>query len=213
MPYSAKPTLSEQSLDIESFPLLPRPYPACSSNPRQLPTPSVFVATIKVTTKRIARPTAAPTVTRWLLDTLHICVSEPDVPFASVGDIPTELAQAESAQIAINLGILQMTVHFLTLPRNRQPMSSETVPPYEVLRERSVDLEPGARVYERGNVTIDYLSGSSFLLCYSYRRMFPLGLCQYLENRYVFSLGPQTFSLAPFPQDAPTPVPLLLFSS
>ena len=92
-------------------------------------------------------------------------------------------------------------------------MSSETVHPYEALRERSIDLEPGARVYERGNVMIDYLSGSSFLLCYSYRRMFPLGLYQYLEDRYVFSLGPQTFSLVPFPQDAPTPVPLLLFSS
>ena len=43
--------------------------------------------------------------------------------------------------------------------------------------------------------------------------MFPLGLCQYLEDRYVFPLGLQNFSLAPFPQDAPTPVPLLLFSS
>ena len=42
---------------------------------------------------------------------------------------------------------------------------------------------------------------------------FPLGLCQYLEDQYIFSLGLQTFSLAPFPQDAPTPVPLLLFIS
>ena len=68
------------------------------------------------------------------------------------------------------------------------------------------------QVYIEG-VTIDYLSGTSFLLCYSYRRMLLLGLCQYLEDRYVFSLGPQTFSLAPFPQDIPTPVPLLLFIS
>ena len=158
-------------------------------------------------------PTIAPTVTRWLLDTLHICASEPDVPFASVGDIPTELVQAACVEIAINLGILQMTVHFLTLPRNRRPTSLETAPPYELLREQSIDLEPGARVYERGNVMIDYLSGTSFLLCYSYHHMLPLGLCQYLEDRYVFSLGPQTFSLAPFPQDAPTPVPLLLFAS
>ena len=60
---------------------------------------------------------------------------------------------------------------------------------------------------------IDYLEGTSFLLCCSYHRMFPLGLCQYLEDRYVFSLGPQHFSLAPFPQDAPTPVPLLIFPS
>ena len=32
------------------------------------------------------------------------------MPFASAGDIPTELAQAVCAEIAINLGILQMTV-------------------------------------------------------------------------------------------------------
>ena len=63
------------------------------------------------------------------------------------------------------------------------------------------------------SVTINYLLGTSFLLCHSYRHMFLLGLCQYLEDRYVFSLGPQTFSLAPFPQDTPTPVPLLLFVS
>ena len=106
-----------------------------------------------------------------------------------------------------------MTAHFLTFPRNRRPTSSETAPLYDALREQSIDLVPGARVYERGNVTINYLSRTSFLLCYSYRRMFPLGLCQYLEDRYIFSLGPQSFSLAPFPQDTPTPVPLLLFTS
>ena len=62
-------------------------------------------------------------------------------------------------------------------------------------------------------VTVDYQDGTSFLLCRTYRRMLPLGLCQYLEDRYVFTLGPQSFSLAPFPEGAPTPVPLLLFPS
>ena len=150
---------------------------------------------------------------RWLLDTLHICVSKPGVPFVSVGDIPTELARIVFVETVINLGTLQMTVHFRTLPRNRQPMSSETEHPYDLLKERSLDLEPGARVYKRGNVTIDYLSGTSFLLIRTTQRMLPLGLCQYLEDRYVFSLGPHCFSFAPFPEDAPTPVPLLLFAS
>ena len=80
-------------------------------------------------------------------------------------------------------------------------------------RRESIVLEPGARVYERGNVTVDYLEGTSFLLCRTYCRMLPLGLCQYLEDRYVFTLGPQSFSLTPFSEDAPTPVPLLLFPS
>ena len=92
-------------------------------------------------------------------------------------------------------------------------MSSETEHPYDLLKEWSLDLEPGAQVYERGNVTIDYLYGASFLLIRTTQHMFPLGLCQYLEDRYVFSLGPRYFSFAPFPQDAPTPVPLPLFAS
>ena len=62
-------------------------------------------------------------------------------------------------------------------------------------------------------VTIDYLSRTSFLLVRTTQRMFPLGLCQYIEDWYVFSLGPRCFSLAPYPPDAPTPVPLLLFVS
>ena len=63
------------------------------------------------------------------------------------------------------------------------------------------------------SVTVDYLDGTSFLLGRTYRRMLPLGLCQYLEDRYVFTLGPQSFSLAPFSEGIPTPVPLLLFPS
>ena len=62
-------------------------------------------------------------------------------------------------------------------------------------------------------VTIDYLYGASFLLIRTTQHMFPLGLCQYLKDQYVFSLGPCCFSFAPFPEDAPTPVPLLLFAS
>ena len=92
-------------------------------------------------------------------------------------------------------------------------MSLETEHLCKLLWRESIVLEPGARVYERGNVTIDYLEGTSFLLCRSYRHMLPLGLCQYLEDWYVFSFGPQHFSLAPFPWGAPTPVPLLIFPS
>ena len=72
---------------------------------------------------------------------------------------------------------------------------------------------PEVRTFFHFAVTIDYLYGASFLLVRTTQHMFPLGLCQYLEDRYVFSLGPHCFSFAPFPEDAPTPVPLLLFAS
>ena len=42
----------------------------------------------------------------------------------------------------------------------------------------------------RLTVTIGYLSETSFLLVRTTQRMFPLGLCQYIEDQYVFSLGP-----------------------
>ena len=68
-------------------------------------------------------------------------------------------------------------------------------------------------MYERGNVMIDYLSGTSFLLIRTTQCILPLGLCQYIKDRYIFSLGPQCFSFAPFALDAPTPVLVLLFIS
>ena len=46
-------------------------------------------------------------------------------------------------------------------------------------------------------VTIDYLYEASFLLVRTTQRMFPLGLCQYLEDQYVLrsiiSMGPLFF--------------------
>ena len=81
---------------------------------------------------------------RWLLDTLHICACGLDAPFVSVGDILTELARVIFAETVINLGMLQMIVHFRTLPQNRQPTFSEMEHPYEALKEWSLDLKPGA---------------------------------------------------------------------
>ena len=196
------------------IPRLPhKPCPGSSLGLLLHQPPSAFFATIEVTTERTALRTNAHTVTRWPLDTLHICVCEPDAPFVSIGDIPTESAHSEFVEIVINQGTLQMIVHFRISPQNRRSTYMEMGHLCNFLRRESIILKPEAQVYERGNVTIDHLEGTSFLLCCSYRRMFPLGLCQYLEDRYVFSLGPQFFSLAPFPQGAPTPVPLLLFPS
>ena len=63
------------------------------------------------------------------------------------------------------------------------------------------------------SVMISYLDGCTFLLCVLCCLFFPLGLTLYLEDQYVFSLGPHSFSLSPIPEGNPTPVPALLFTS
>ena len=92
-------------------------------------------------------------------------------------------------------------------------MGSSTINEFCVIGGRKGEESGASNAGSNEGVTIDYLDGTSFLLCCSYHCMFPLGLCQYLEDQYVFSLGSQHFSLTPFPQDTPTPVPLLLFTS
>ena len=62
-------------------------------------------------------------------------------------------------------------------------------------------------------VTVSYLDDCSLLICVSHCHFLPLGLTTFTEERYTFTLGPYSLSLAPFPEDTPTPVPPLLFSS
>ena len=81
------------------------------------------------------------------------------------------------------------------------------------LRQESIELVPGALVYERDNVTVSYLDSCTFLVCVLCCLLFPLGLALYTEDRYTFTLGPHSLSLAPVPEGEPTPVPVFLFVS
>ena len=81
------------------------------------------------------------------------------------------------------------------------------------LRQESIELMPGARVYERGNVMVSYLNGCTFLICVLHCLFFPLGLASYTEDQYTFMLGPSSFFLVSIPEGKPTPVPVLLFAS
>ena len=65
----------------------------------------------------------------------------------------------------------------------------------EELQQESVELVPGARVYERGNVTVSYLDSYTFLICISCSCLFSLELTSYMEDHYTFTLGPHSFSL------------------
>ena len=56
---------------------------------------------------------------------------------------------------------------------------------------------------KRGNVTISYLDGCTFLICVLYCMFFSLGLVSYTEDCYTFMLGPHSFSLSPVPEGKP----------
>ena len=78
------------------------------------------------------------------------------MPFASIGAIPTRLVHKDFAEIVINQAMFQMIVHFQTCPQTKLPTSTEMEHLCDVLREESVVLMPGAQVYERGNVMINF---------------------------------------------------------
>ena len=172
-----------------------------------------FFATILVTTVRTAPVTSVPTASRRPQDILHICACELGAPFASVGAILIESAHNDFAEIVINQATFQMTVHLQTCPWNRQTTSLEMGHLCDKLQQELIELVPGAQVYERGNVTVSYLNGHTFLLCVLHCLFFPLGLALYMEDQYTFTLGPRSFSLTPVPEGEPTPVPILLFTS
>ena len=196
-----------------SWLLQPKLYPVSICLPLPLLPLSAFFATISVIIGRTAQNTNAPIAMRWPQDTHHICVCEPNGPFVSVGAILTGHAHSNFAEIAINQAMFQMIVCFQTCPWTKPLISMGMEHLCDELRGESIVLMPGAQVYERGNVIISYLDNHSFLICVSHCHFLPLGLTMFTEDCYTFTLGPCSFSLAPFPEDAPTSVPTLLFSS
>ena len=146
-------------------------------------------------------------------DILHICVCGPGAPFASIGAILIGSAHNDFAEIVINQDTFLMTVHFQTCPQNRHLTSTEMEHLCDELQLESIELMPGAQVYKRGNVTISYLGGCTFLLCVLHCTFFPLGLALYTEDHYTFTLGFRSFSFSLVPEGEPTPVPVLLFAS
>ena len=173
-----------------SWPLQPKHYPVSIYLPLPLLPLSAFFATISVIIRRTAQNTNALIATRWPQDIHHICACGPSAPFVSVGAIPTKHAHNDFVEIVINQATFQMTVCFQTRPRTKPLISTEMEHLCDKLRRESIVLVPGARVYERGNVTVSYLDSHSFLICISHCHFLPLGLTTFTEDRYTFTLGP-----------------------
>ena len=163
------------------------------------PSPSVFVATIWATTGRTVPPTAAHTAMSPCQGTLNVYVCPPSVVFARIGDTPTDSALADIVTVAILSDMCLLIVQLKTLPRNRQRPSLQedrfNRRIISLLRQGSMHIEPGSQLYNRGNVTILFLSSALFLIS-SFHAMspFPGSLC-YAYHHYLLILGPLTFTI------------------
>ena len=146
---------------------------------------SAFDVIFSATIERIAHPTCAPIATypRW--DILPPLVFNSNVISVITGDIMIDSVLTESVVFAIPLDTSLMTVQLnIFLPHSR-PQSLED---FSSVTTRGLIIEPGARLYEGGNVTILFL----IVLFY-----FSLTLAVYLLGEVdVITTIPLIFSFA-----------------
>ena len=138
--------------------------------PAPLPPSATFVQ-ISVTMGFSAPCTAAPPVRKRLPVTLPIIVWRPNAISVIGGDILTRCAIFGSAEDAITQAMWSITALSTRLmsPTLDQLMgeptrTTKTSTPLWMTTREMVCVEPGARIYEGGNVTISFLSHVFFLI-------------------------------------------------
>ena len=130
-----------------------------------------------------ARCTSVPAVERQHPVMQHIIVWKPNVISVTDGDIPTTFATFRSVEDVTPRGMWSITaqsIHlsswtFATLMEG-PTLTMMTSTPLWMTTRGMVHIEPGARVYEGGNVTIFFLSHVFFLVSvvqYPYFRFAP----------------------------------------
>ena len=135
------------------------------------PPPGAMFGQISVTMGSSAPCIAAPPVRRWPLVMLPIIVWRPNVISVIDGDTPRRNAISESAEGALTQAMWSITALStrLTSQTLNQLMGEHTrttmisTPLWMTTREM-VCIEPGAQLYEGGNVTISFLYHVFFLV-------------------------------------------------
>ena len=152
---------------------LPPQRPESSSNALAPtpPTPNATFAWISVTMGSSARCTSVLPAEKRHPVTQHIIVWRPNVISVVDGDTPTTFATFGSVEDVMPWGMWSITAQSTHLPSQmfatlmeELTLTTTTSTPLWMTTRRMVCIEPGARVYERGNVTIFFLSHVFFLV-------------------------------------------------
>ena len=169
----------------------------CTTPSHPPPPPTVTIAQILVTMAWNAPCTPAFPIIRQPLDMLHIIVWKPNVISVIDGNILTTYAIFRSVAEVMNEDMWWITVQSILYPSWRLKAlipdhiwRMMTSIPLWMTNERLKYVEPGAQMYEGGNVMIFFLSHISFLIsvvCHSYFHFAP----QYEEvDHYLLAFSP-----------------------
>ena len=186
------PSISRSPRDNGS---LPHPPISWFNTPaRALLPPSAMFVRIQVTMDSSAPCIAAPPVRRQLLATLPIIVWRPNVISAVGGDTLTRYAtsgSAEDATIRATWSITALTTHLTSQTLDRlmgEPTRTTTIStPLWMTTREMVCIEPGARLYEGGNVMISFLYHIFFLISIVRRPYFSFALSHSVTDLYLLA--------------------------
>ena len=174
----------------------PPPLESSSKTPTPTPpTPNVTFAQILVTTGSPAPCTPVPPARSPLWATWHIIVWQPNVISVIDGDTLTKFAIFESAEDVTPQDMWSITAqstHLLnqeltTLMGEPIPMTMTSIPLW-MKTKGVICVEPGARIYEGGNVTISFLSHVFFLISVVQRPYFSFAPSYKETDRYLLAL-------------------------
>ena len=149
-----------------------------------VPQPSAIGVIFLATIERIAHPTCAPIATYPCRDTPPLLVFDSNVISVITGDIVIDSVPTKSVVFVILLDTLLMTVHLnIFLPhsclRSLEDLSSITT--------RGLVIEPGAQLYEGGNVMILFPHHSILLFTHTRRLLTWRGRRHsYITTSYLF---------------------------
>jgi hypothetical protein len=165
--YPTERSFSPPPLASLNLPSLDDPLP---------PSPNAFGVAIWVTIERTAPNMSVPTAVSLPLATRFPLVSLSNATFAVDGDIPPAFVLPGCVQYVIDTDMCRATVRLRRFLLNRLPVSLMRPPPSHPDHPRGVLIEPGARLYEGGNVTVFLLFHHILLFSFTRRTHMFLGM-------------------------------------
>ena len=178
------------------------PCPTTTASPWQRLPLAAFSVILSVTYERTAPTIHALTATSPPPATLCVVAYLSDATSVVIGDIVTDTVPTVTAGFALNQATSSIYVHLLTYPAPflwRATTNEPLFPGITFWGKPGLTIEPGARLYEGGNVTIYLLFHRLVLFVFSSYFDNWLGDRRYYHSAFLLITGPISFTLIRLP--------------